>query len=571
MQQQSSEIRNSSPLKIRAAFAVILGLGLALRLTGIKFGFPGKFRPDEEYLIYTSLALSFKNPNPHFFVYPSLWFYVLALYFFLLRSVGEYWGWYPQGFSAYLDSTLVVPAYLWARVLSAGVGTLSIVLAYRLGKLLENEMVGLASALLLAFSFLHAKESHFATTDAALTFWCLLALYLMAKSIVHGKLRALLFASITVGLAISTKYSGAPLGLPLSLTILFYSIQHCRRKFFRSFVFVGTLCGILAVLAFVCTSPFCVFDRAGMRDAFQYQINFLRDGIGINMPYGWPWLFRYSLPVALGTPLFPFSIAALFLPAFFYRQSSKWQAYLVLASFPLGLGASLVRSKWLFIRYVLPAIPVLLVFASAFSYQLCRPLKGKLAPAAFVIFIAVLAAEPALRAVQHSVILCEADTRELARKWLFNHVPEGTPIYYRGAFPYTRPELAPRFRISDYDSLLNGGTPPSALAYLIVDSHPITYFSPSPPAGISSIIEQRGTLAVKFEPFSSTRKDEIFFDLADAYYAPMAGFSAAERPGPALQIYELNFSPDGTNLNAKKSAQPGSSAVPARADFDREN
>ncbi|MDB4698654.1 hypothetical protein OAF45_00760, partial [Candidatus Latescibacteria bacterium] len=65
----------------RAAWllAAILLVGLALRVWGLAFGLPNiSCRPDESTLVHRALAIGAGDPNPHFFNYPSLHFYLLA-------------------------------------------------------------------------------------------------------------------------------------------------------------------------------------------------------------------------------------------------------------------------------------------------------------------------------------------------------------------------------------------------------------------------------------------------------------------------------------------------------------
>ncbi len=73
--------------------AVILALGAGLRLWGVRFGLPHDLaRPDEEKIIGAALGIVQGDPNPHMFLYPSLFIYANAaaywLLFILERAMG---------------------------------------------------------------------------------------------------------------------------------------------------------------------------------------------------------------------------------------------------------------------------------------------------------------------------------------------------------------------------------------------------------------------------------------------------------------------------------------------------
>src|SRR5262245_9439517 len=56
---------------------LILALAAAVRLWGIRFGLPYVLYPDEALIVNHALAFGTGDLNPHDFVYPSLYMYVL--------------------------------------------------------------------------------------------------------------------------------------------------------------------------------------------------------------------------------------------------------------------------------------------------------------------------------------------------------------------------------------------------------------------------------------------------------------------------------------------------------------
>ena len=65
------------PMKLLIALAAIGVLAAALRLLGITFGLPAVYNPDEIAIMSRALAFAKGDLNPHNFLYPTFYFYVL--------------------------------------------------------------------------------------------------------------------------------------------------------------------------------------------------------------------------------------------------------------------------------------------------------------------------------------------------------------------------------------------------------------------------------------------------------------------------------------------------------------
>jgi len=80
-----------------------------LRFTGLRFGFPHTVaRPDEEVIVDTALGV-LRDPNPHFFDWPSLFIYVLSFVF-----IAIYWNNHHHLLRA---TTRISGAVMWANML----------------------------------------------------------------------------------------------------------------------------------------------------------------------------------------------------------------------------------------------------------------------------------------------------------------------------------------------------------------------------------------------------------------------------------------------------------------------
>jgi len=101
----------------------ILLLAAALRLWGITYGLPCTYcRPDEDRLINTALRLSLEDPNPHYFIWPSLPFYLTRG---LLEGYSVFVSWISGGgltSAGMLYGPDPASQYLFLRLIFCGLG-----------------------------------------------------------------------------------------------------------------------------------------------------------------------------------------------------------------------------------------------------------------------------------------------------------------------------------------------------------------------------------------------------------------------------------------------------------------
>ncbi|MFQ6057964.1 MAG: ArnT family glycosyltransferase [Anaerolineae bacterium] len=196
------------------ALALLLLVGLGLRLYGLNWDEDHLFHPDERWilLVVDELALpphwaSLLSPNsplnPHFFAYGSLPLY-------LLKGVAHLLSYWREDLSEFSQLHLV------GRALSALFDTGTIFLVYRLGKKLYERRVGFLAAAFVAFTVLHIQLSHFYAVDTLLAFFIVLAVTLAEEVMRRGSLRWGAALGASIGLALATKVSA----LPLLLTAL---------------------------------------------------------------------------------------------------------------------------------------------------------------------------------------------------------------------------------------------------------------------------------------------------------------------------------------------------------------
>ena len=511
-----------------AALLVLLAIATWLRFAGIGFGLPGKYRPDEEFTVSCSLRIFGGQPNPHFFTYPTLYMNLLAAVYGVWQRIGTWLGSFgAAGFQAFVQANGGAAAHLAARMTTAAAGVLGVLATYRLGRLAAGTRVGIVAALLLTFSYAHVRESHFATADVLLTLLATLALGAIMRVSETGRWRDSIVAGMLAGLAFSTKYPGLALLVPL---VLAHAVPWRRGALAR-----GGIAVLAMTAAFAAGSPYVFLDWKSFRGALEREASFGGGVAGLDAPYGFSWLFGFALRYAAGIPVLAVGlIGAGWIVRDLFGGGPARPGAAILVSFVVAYTTPFLTYHLVYIRYVLPLLPILVVCAARAIEAAAQRMSPTRAVSIAVAIAALLSVEPALRAWRTDRLLQGPDTRNQAREWIATHVPSGASIAASTSYWYAKPELPPGYRYVDF------AHPRAAAAeWALVDEHPVRYFSPPPPPAAAQRLASTGELVADFNPFVPGREAEAVFDPADAFYVPLAGQAAVRAAGPSIRIYRL--------------------------------
>ena len=245
-----------------AILVFVLSFSLCLNLAYITWGLPGLWHPDE--ITHRSVGLVVdQTMNPHFFAYPSLHIYLIALLVVL-----------PYSFVQDLSLPGLLPDLtLYSRALTAVMGTLTVFVVYLIARRMFDRTAGVLAAMFLAITAGFIGLSHFATTDIPLTFWMALAFYCCLLALEEDTTYRYMMAGFVLGLAISTKYT-AVLLLPTLLLAYFLNTRASKQsavsRIFNKRIF---LLMFAVFLGFVLGTPYAILT----------PISFLHDFIALNL------------------------------------------------------------------------------------------------------------------------------------------------------------------------------------------------------------------------------------------------------------------------------------------------
>ncbi|MGE5228160.1 MAG: ArnT family glycosyltransferase [Deltaproteobacteria bacterium] len=550
--------------------AAVLVLALVLRLKGISWGLPYSFvNADESTVVPKAAAAARGHLNPQFFFYPSFYFYLAGAVYVLAAP-----GWWLLGGVDLLSLTSLIvdpgPYFLLARLLSVAMGTASVYLVYRLGRVAFGRPAGLLAGLFLAVAPLHVAYSHMAVTDVTAVALALLALALLQLAAgatseaaaddeardwlgavaarLAGERRAarwLILGALAAGLATSTKYNLGVLVLPATVA----AVLACRAEAARRVAAGGRAAlvwlRVLALrvylpmlLAFVVASPFVVLDAPHFLRDFRRQSQIMDRGwLGFeHVGNGFWYNVTPNLTGAIGVVLVVLGAAGLG-----WALWRRTRLDLLIAPYVIVYFAYIGTWKELADRYLLVIAPLLILLGVRLVVELAllRPRARWFAVPAAAAVLAVGFVPLLLDSIAFDRTLSGADTREVAARWIESGLPAGALI----AVENYGPPLVREGQLHHYRA---AGLDPVAFR-LVKLKLPL----PGTPERTRDLdrLRQQG---VKYVVTSSRVRDRVLAAAAD-YPAPAAFYRRLDaeaelvrefRPGPGergpvLKLYRL--------------------------------
>lgn len=582
--------------------AVVLGVAFGLRLWGIGQGLPYVYNVDEYgHFVPEAVAMFHHGLNPHYFINPPALSYLLHVVFAVWLGVGS--GAHPpvtREFALHPDRLFLV-----ARIVVALLGTVSVWLLYLVGARLFNRAVGLLASAVLAVAFLPVFYGHLALNDVPTLAPLTLSLLGTAGVLRKGRLLDYLVAGIGLGLATATKYTAGVMILPLLAAAVAQYLggragteqspgvdggpgtdehravtggqPHAQGRDMA----IGVGIALLAAAgAYVIANPYSLLDFHLFREELERQSNYTEQSRaswiggpnqGSFVYYLWSFTWGLGWIPALGALGGAVSI---------WRRQRRigWVLVPVAVFYLLFLS---LQGRY-FGRWLLPIFPIACLLAANFALEVAgwaarRAPRVHWASAAFTtLAVIALVVQGVVYSVHSGLLLSRADTRNLAREWVVEHIPAGAKIVVEPVvpnawlnntggsragrvrwikFPTLRvvlnpatgmPETAHRtVELEDYERTLSpalvgyyeqhgycwvvSGTTQSGRAFADPSVVPraVAYYR---------ALKEQGAVVYHVSPYRQGKGPTAFnFDWTFDYY-PLA----FERPGPEMTVYRLH-------------------------------
>jgi len=411
----------STPFRVLAVALLILGIVLRLLFAS----HPLPINIDEAEVVDRALRLFAEGPNPHWFHYPSLFLYMVALSEGVLFSFRWALGLSatPEAFTDwYFTEPLGV--YMTARLWSLGAGVTTLWLVYQLGKRLASPQVGRWAAAFLAISPMHIYYSAIAKPDAAMVLAMYAAGLLAAGYLREQRSAAPWGASIMGGLAATLKYPGGAAWLAAPIALFLASSSSQRAILVR----LGqvALLGVFAAFVFLAGTPFAVVEPTLVRrDLGGHMQTALRGLPGMEGITTWDLYLGRALPYALSYPLLGLAGWGLVV---LLRQD--WRGTVVALVPAAAYAVPTFAASLAQFGFVLPLVPAVCLCAGAGLDALSSALSDdpwkRLAVQGSLVLLCI--ASPVSASVCEIVRAQRPTTQERAALWVREHLPAGSRI-----------------------------------------------------------------------------------------------------------------------------------------------
>jgi hypothetical protein len=401
----------------------VCAAALVLRSIGLQYGLPAVYNPDEVAIMSRALSFAKGTLNPHNFLYPTFYFYVLfawvGIYLAFVWVTGRVDSIASLQRLYFLDPTGI---YTAGRALGVAAGTATVALLYRLAARLTDQRTALAAAIFLAVAPLHVRDSHYVKHDVPAT----LAIVVAYLAIVRvwpcarhdgPNRRDTMLAGAACGMAFSTHYYCVFLAIPLAIAI----VSGWRSRGVSASLRELTIGAIASAFVFFLLSPFLLVEPAtAIRDVIANREIVIDRAVtsGAFAPAR-RYLEMLSADAA-GLPIALLGIAGVI----GMLANAPSRAALLLA-FPLPF-LLFISNTAPASRYLNPVLPFLAIFAA----WTVTALAARFRASAAVFWILVLAAAaPGLRtSIATDLFMRRDDTRTLAQRYIESYLPQGTTI-----------------------------------------------------------------------------------------------------------------------------------------------
>lgn len=428
----------SSPIPLRLGrrdtWLAVIGLtllALIINAWGIPKNLPYMHEVDEQQQIERTVRMATTgNLNPEWFGNPgSTLLYPMTAAYRLVFG--------PDSQSAYEQSFW--PFNVIGRAISALYAILVVPLIFLIGRKTFGDIPGLIGAFLYIFYLIAIIHAQLIRTDSAGALFGLIALWRILEVDEKPNWTNQILAGLSIGLALSSRFFTAPLGLLLvAVDILWWFRAPETRRAFWLPALVGLA---MAPIGFALTTPYFILDFQGAMTSLRIAGRSTHAGAdGLSRPENLVWYTTQAIPEIMTWPQYLLAIAGAGI-VLFRRRRREW---LVLGYLVLFV-ATITMHALHWARWLIPVLPVLsLLVGVALTALAERLFYTRRARTTFIVaIVAVIVAWPAYQVVLHDIRDSKPGTRVVAREWMIDNIPPGSRIIQE---PYTPP-----LRGTDFD------------------------------------------------------------------------------------------------------------------------
>lgn len=401
---------------------IILLLAASIRLAGSNNVF---LSIDELAGLRRVLKFAEGDLNPHWFFYPTGYYYFLLLILPLRFMEGVLIsGWtHPSDlFYAYLDDPMSIAITL--RIAGVLVCIFAIFITYQTAKRMLGRRWAWVAALFLAISPFYAYWSTQIWPEALIILPSSICLYYAVLYTETGRLRHIIISGLAAGMAMSVKYNAVYLCAIIPCAVWLYTQLH--ENITKPTWHHVISSGLSALVGFVLLTPFAILDwKTFLKTFTDILIDYrgtshlgLDAGYALQVDAPWTWWSQALNNISPG--FFWIILTAILL--LFFNWKKKYLLVMVPILVMVPFLALFGKAEF---RHLIPILPVF-GCVLAFAAQSIDSIFGRPKIISILIIILML---PGLRVnIIRIKDQLQPDTRIEARGWIEANIPEGTMI-----------------------------------------------------------------------------------------------------------------------------------------------
>jgi YYY domain-containing protein len=427
---------------VTLAFCGILALALGLRLYGVDWDGGGLFHPDERAILMQVSDLRVPGPSDAGSLFDSSaspwnpgWFNYGSFPLYLLKTV--------QLAASPLADLDLFDLRIPGRVLSALADTAVVGLVFMAGRCWYGVRTGLLAALLSALAVVSIQLSHFYAVDTLLTLFVVASVAFLVRFVHTGRQRDALVAGVAIGLAVATKFSAVVLVVPAIAAFAVYAFTAAgdrvepavaspetlsrRRTALRALLVAAAA----AVVTLVITQPYMLLDFR------TFVANTLEQSQMVRRAIDYPYTRQYiDTPKViyhvwqLGTwglgPVLGVVAWAGLLWGLVYTWRTRRKTELIVFAWLVPYLAITLWFEVKFMRYLLPAVPFMVLFGARMLWWLvdaARRWRPSASRWAAPVLLALVLAPTAHYAAAYMTVYARPHPAQQAGDWLEDNAP----------------------------------------------------------------------------------------------------------------------------------------------------
>lgn len=498
-------------------------IGGLLRFYNLNWDEGQNFHPDERNIDAAVSRISFFDQmDPKFFAYGGLPFYTYRATGEIIAFITKDTGWLHDWGKINII----------ARSFSAFISTLTIPLAFVLAKKLFGETTAFISTTIFTFTPSFIQTAHFGITENFLVFAVVLLSTTSINLYEKPGIKKYIKNGIAWGLAVAAKTTSLSFAL-IPLTAFLLVATKKRRPLLNLIKSTPAFFVLLIVgaLVFTLSSPYTFLSWNKFLESMSYEYG-VASGL-LPVPYTLqftnttPYLFQIKNLIFQIGPVAYLSIIGVMLLLIETFRNKNYK-YLIILIFPLAYFSYVGSWHTKFIRFMMPILPFIILFAAytlAFIRENFKTL-GNLLIIAFLI-------PTILWGLAFFSIYSREQTRISASRWVYENIPAESKIlgeHWDDGLPVSLPPLTRSFYKYDIEQLT---------IYDSDNEQKLEYYSQKLPEGDYIIINSRrlyGTLINLTDKYPLTSRYYKLLFSEKLGYEKVAEFTSY----PSIFGFEIN-------------------------------